>query len=45
MDNKTGGNELSMEDVVGRLGDTTEYNDLKEKVSRIEKSKVRIFRF
>lgn len=33
-------NELSIEDLVGQLGDTTEYNALKEKVSQIEKSKV-----
>lgn len=33
-------NELSIEDLVGQLGDTTEYNDLKEKVSQIAKSKV-----
>ena len=33
-------NELSIDDLVGQLGDTTEYNDLKEKVSQIEKSKV-----
>ncbi|KAK8799386.1 hypothetical protein JH06_3687 [Blastocystis sp. subtype 4] len=35
-------NELSIEDLVGQLGDTTEYNDLKEKVSQIAKSKTKV---
>lgn len=40
MEGTKAGNELSMEDLMGQLGNTSEYNELKEKVSKIEKSKV-----
>ena len=40
MEGTKAGNELSMEDLMGQLGTTSEYNELKEKVSKIEKSKV-----
>ena len=40
MEETKAGNELSMEDLMGQLGNTSEYNELKEKVSKIEKSKV-----
>ena len=40
MEETKAGNELSMEDLMGQLGNTSEYNELKKKVSKIEKSKV-----
>lgn len=40
MDTMNEGKELSMEDLLGQLGDFSEYNELKQKVSQIEKSKV-----
>ena len=42
MDGQENRTELSMEDLLGQLGDFSEYNDLKQKVSQIEKSKVYI---
>ena len=42
MDGQGNRSELSMEDLLGQLGDFSEYNDLKQKVSQIEKSKVYI---
>ena len=40
MENKLKGQGLSMEALMGQLGDSAEFNDLKQKVSKIEKSKV-----
>lgn len=40
MEDKLKGQGLSMEALMGQLGDSNEFNDLKQKVSKIEKSKV-----
>lgn len=42
MENKLKGQGLSMEALMGQLGDSAEFSDLKQKVSKIEKSKVEI---
>ncbi|KAK8808903.1 hypothetical protein WA538_002198 [Blastocystis sp. DL] len=42
MEETKAGNELSMEDLMGQLGNTSEYNELKKKVSKIEKSKTKV---
>lgn len=40
MEDKLKSQGLSMDALMNQLGDTTEFNDLKQKVSKIEKSKV-----
>lgn len=42
MEDKLKGQGLSMEALMGQLGDSNEFNDLRQKVSKIEKSKVRL---